>query len=60
MTRDLAFTVIRSFSEGEPVTESMLVKAAEYLQLDSEMLIREARFKTAATKKIKELQKGNK
>jgi ribosomal protein L12E/L44/L45/RPP1/RPP2 len=60
MTRDLAFTVIRSFSEGEPVTESMLIKAAEYLQLDSKMLISEARFKTAATQKIKELQKGHK
>ena len=60
MTRDLAFTVIRSFSEGEPVSENMLIKAAEYLQLDTKLLVREARFKTAATKKIKELQKGNK
>ncbi len=59
MTRDLAFTIIRNFNDGEKVSQSMLVKAAEYLQLDSNLLLKEAHFKSAATKKIKELSKTN-
>lgn len=53
MTRDLAFKVLSSFQNGEIVTERMLEKAANTLQIDPIQIIREARFKTASSNAIK-------
>lgn len=57
MTRDLAFQILQNFNEGREITEKQLEKAAEFLQIDPKPLLFEARFKTAATKVIKSLDK---